>query len=75
METDTVTVRIPKALKDELRRRGIVISELVRKALEEELNRRQRAELEESAARLGELFSDIGVDAVTRSIREQRAQR
>jgi post-segregation antitoxin (ccd killing protein) len=75
METAVITVRVPKSLKEELRKRGIELSEVVRKALEEELRKRERKELEGAATRLGELFSRMPEDDIVRSIRQQREQR
>jgi len=75
METVVITVRVPKSLKDELRKRGIELSGVVRKALEDELRKRERKELESAATGLGGLFSRMSEDDIVRAIREQREQR
>lgn len=75
METEVITVRVPKFLKEELRKRGIELSDVVRKALEEELRKRERKELEGAAVRLGELFSRMTEADIIRAIRQQREQR
>jgi post-segregation antitoxin (ccd killing protein) len=71
-----VCVRIPRRLRDEAKRYGISISEVARRALEEEVRRRRR--LEEAAAaarRLGELFSRISVEEMVGWLREARRGR
>jgi antitoxin CcdA len=45
MMSVTVTVRIPKELKEEAERHGINISHVLRRALEEELRRRKLKKL------------------------------
>ncbi|WP_288104578.1 type II toxin-antitoxin system CcdA family antitoxin [Thermofilum sp.] len=52
----TVSVRIPKRLRDEAKRYGINISEVARRALEEEVKKRQLEEVAMAARRLGEIF-------------------
>ncbi len=71
----TITVRIPKKLKEELRRHGVNISAVVRKALEEELEKIREAELRKAARRLGDLFEEIGEENILTSIREDRGRR
>jgi len=72
MNSVTITVRIPKELKEELSRYGIKVSSVVRKALEEEVRRRKLIELRRAAGELGELFSKIPEREIVRSIREMR---
>ncbi|RSN72341.1 MAG: hypothetical protein DSO07_00865 [Thermoproteota archaeon] len=71
----TVTVRIPKELKEEAKRHGINISHVLRRALEEELRRRKMEEVEEAAKRVGELFSRIPEEEIVNWIREARKER
>lgn len=69
-----ITVRVPKELKDGLKRYGIEVSEIARKALEDEVRRRQRQELEEMARNLGESLEKILPERIVKSIREDRGQ-
>ncbi|WP_237558863.1 type II toxin-antitoxin system CcdA family antitoxin [Candidatus Methanodesulfokora washburnensis] len=75
MMSVTVTVRIPKELKEEAKRHGINISHVLRRALEEELRRRKMEEVEEAAKRVGELFSRIPEEEIVNWIREARKER
>ena len=52
----TISVRIPKELKEEIKKYGINISHVMRKALEEELGKKKIEEAKEAAKRLGEFF-------------------
>jgi len=71
----TISVRIPKELKEKIDRYGVRVSEVVRKALEEEVRRRELEEAAEAAEELGKLFSRIPDDEIVRSIREFRRAR
>ena len=54
-----ISVRVPQELKDDLKRYGIEVSEVTRKALEEEVKRREREELQGMAEELGEFLEKI----------------
>ncbi len=71
----TISVRIPKELKEKIDRYGVRISEVVRKALEEEVRRRELEEAAKAAEELGELFSRVPDDEIVRSVREYRRSR
>ena len=68
----TISVRIPTGLKDDLKRYGIKISEVTRKALEEEVRRREREELQRIAEELGEFLEKIPRERIVEGIREDR---
>ena len=70
----TISVRVPKKLKEEIERYKIKVSELVRKFLEEEIRKRKRRELENYAEELGEFFSKLSREEVVRRIRETRRE-
>ena len=70
----TISVRVPKKLKEEIERYKIKVSELVRKFLEEEVRKRKRRELENNAEELGEFFSKLSREEVVRRIREMRRE-
>jgi hypothetical protein len=67
-----ISVRIPTELKDDLRRYGIEVSEVTRKALEEEVRRREREELRGMAEELGEFLGKIPRERIVEGIREDR---
>ena len=67
-----ISVRIPTELKADLKRYGIEVSEVTRKALEEEVRRREREELRVMAEDLGEFFGKIPRERIVEGIREDR---
>jgi len=75
MKDTTITVRVPRKLKEELAKYGVNVSEILRRALEEEVRKRKREELKAAAAELGEFFSRIPDEEIVKSIRETREGR
>jgi post-segregation antitoxin (ccd killing protein) len=71
----SITVRIPDELKKELEDTGVKISEVTRKALENEVKRIQEQRAKEAAEKLSELLSEIPDDEIIKAIRETRDQR
>ncbi|WP_288007531.1 type II toxin-antitoxin system CcdA family antitoxin [Thermofilum sp.] len=71
----TVSVRIPKRLRDEAKRYGINISEVARRALKEEVKKRQLEEVAMAARRLGEIFSKFSPGETVEWLREARRER
>ena len=67
-----ISVRVPTELKDDLKRYGIEVSEVTRKALEEEVRRREREELQRMAEELGEFLEKIPQERIVEGIREDR---
>ena len=67
-----ISVRVPQELKDDLKRYGIEVSEVTRKALEEEVKRREREELRGMAEELGEFLEKIPRERIVEGIREDR---
>jgi len=72
MKTVTVCARIPEELKRELVRYGVKVSDVVRRALAEEVERRREAERREAARVLGEALSKLSDEEIVASIREFR---
>jgi post-segregation antitoxin (ccd killing protein) len=68
----TISVRIPKELKEKIKKYGINISHVVRKALEEELRKKKIEEAREAAKRLGEFFSKIPEEDIVKGINISR---
>ncbi len=71
----TVSTKVRKELKEEAERLGIKISEVLRRALEEEVQRRKLRELEERLEEMSDVLDRIQVDRITKSIREDREAR
>lgn len=67
-----ISVRISTELKVDLKRYGIEVSEVTRKALEEEVRRREREELQGMAEELGEFLEKIPRERIVEGIREDR---
>ncbi len=71
----TVSTKVRKELKEEAERLGIKISEVLRRALEEEVQRRKLRELEGRLEEMSDVLDRIQVDRITKSIREDRESR
>ena len=68
----TVSTKVRRILKEEAERLGVKISEVLRRALEEEVRRRKLEELEKKLGEVGEALDRIDIDRVVKSIREDR---
>ena len=71
----TVSTKVRRELKEEAERLGVRISEVLRRALEEEVRRRKLEELERKLGELGGALDKIDIDRVVKSIREDREGR
>jgi len=71
----TVFTKIRRELLKEAKRLGINISELLRRALEEEVHGRRLIGLEESLKRMHNMLGKIDVSEVVELIREDRETR
>lgn len=72
--SETISVRVPKELKEDLTRYGIEVSKVTRRALQEEVERRRREELGEMARDLGEFLEKIPEGRIVEGIREDRGR-
>lgn len=72
MNDVVITVRVPKTLKEKISEYGITVSEVVRKALEEEVERMRLEEAREASDGLGELFAKVPEEEIIKSIKESR---
>jgi post-segregation antitoxin (ccd killing protein) len=75
MSEAIITVRVKKSLREKIRKHGINVSKTVRDALEEEVKRREDAELAQAVSQLKAVLQNIPDDEVVRAIRESRDQR
>ena len=71
----TVSTKIPKQLKEKIDRLKIKPSRLLRKALEDEINRRETEELKEEIDKLKPILEKVSMEDIVKSIREDRDRR
>ena len=74
-ECVTVSAKIPKKLREKMKRLKIKPSIVLRKALEDEVKRREIEELKEEISRLKPTFDKISTEDIVKSIREDRDSR
>ena len=70
-----ISVRIPRELKEKIDEYGIRVSQVVRKALIEEVKKRELEEASKAAEELGKLFSKLSNEEIVSTIREYRRNR
>jgi hypothetical protein len=75
MKDAVITVRVPRELKEELKRHGIEASTVVRRALEEEIRRRRLEWFRRVAGELGRFFNEMSDEEIIESIRRIRESR
>ena len=73
--TEVITVRVKKSLKAKLRKHRIDVSKTVREALEDEVKRREDAELLQAVCGMKAVLEKIPDEEIIRAIRESRDQR
>jgi post-segregation antitoxin (ccd killing protein) len=71
----TVTAKIPSELKERLAKLGVNVSELVREALQCEVERLERERRRKLAEEAGEIFQKIPVAEFVEAVRASRENR
>jgi len=71
----TISARIKKDLKKKITKYGINISQLMRNAIEAEIERIEESELRKSLRKTGKIFAKIDMETITNLIREDRENR
>jgi antitoxin CcdA len=71
----TVSTKIPKQLKEKIERFKIKPSKILRKALEDEVKKREIQELKEEIDRLKPILEKVSIEDIVKSIREERDNR
>lgn len=71
----TVSVKIPPQLKDKIKRLKIKPSKILRKALEDEVKKREIEELTEEINKLKPALEKISMKDIVKCIREDRKTR
>ena len=70
----TVSTKIPRELKEKMKELKIRPSKLLRKAIEDEVRKREAERLKEEIERLKPILDKISVEEVVRGIREDRTR-
>ena len=71
----TVSTKIPKQLKEKMRQLKIKPSKILRKALEDEVKKREMEELKQEIDKLMPILEKVSMDDIVKSIREDRESR
>lgn len=71
----TVSTKIPKQLKEKIQKFKIKPSKILRKALEDEVNKRELDELKVEIEKLKPILDKVSVEDIVKSIREDRDSR
>ncbi len=71
----TVSARIRRELYEKLKRYGIVISDVIRRALEEEVRRREEEEVAKMLDKAQEILARIPSEELVEAIRASREER
>ncbi len=71
----TVSTKIPKQLKEKIQKFKIKPSKILRKALEDEVKKREVEELKEEIARLKPVLEKVSMEEIVKSVREDRDSR
>ena len=74
-ECVTVSAKIPKQLKERMQRLKIKPSKILKKALEDEVKKRELEELKEEINRLKPILDKVNTEDIVKSIREDRDNR
>ncbi len=75
VQSATVSTKIPKQLKEKMNRLKIKPSKILRKALEDEVKKREIEELKKEIANLNPTLEKITMNNVVKNIREDRDNR
>ena len=70
-----ITVRVPEELKDNLKKYNLEAAEIARRAWIEEIRKKKIEDAKAAAEKLGEYFSEIGIDQIKKWMEEDRRTR
>ncbi len=71
----TVSTKIPKQLKEKMRQLKIKPSGILRKAIEDEVKKREMEELKQEINKLKPILEKVSMDDIVESVREDRESR
>ena len=69
----TVSTKIPQELREKMRQLEIKPSRLLRKAIEDEVRRREAEKLKQDVEKLKPVLSRVSLEEIVKSVREDRA--
>jgi len=68
----TVSTKIPQELKEKIKQLNIKPSKLLRKAIEDEIRRREAEKLKEDIEKLKPTLNRVSIEDIVKGIREDR---
>ncbi len=71
----TISTKIPKQLKEKIQKLKIKPSKILRKALEDEVKKRELEDLKVEIAKLKPILDKVRVEDIVKSLREDRDSR
>jgi antitoxin CcdA len=71
----TVSAKVRKDIVDEARRLGVNISQVIRRAIEEEVRRQRLLKLEEGLRKEEKILSKLDINKIILLVREDRESR
>lgn len=71
----TVSTKIPQELKEKIKQLNIKPSKLLRKAIEDEIRRREAEKLKEDIKKLKPILNRVNIEDIIKGIREDRTHR
>ena len=74
-ECVTVSTKIPKQLKEKMRTLKIKPSRLLRKAIEDEIKRKEAEQLRVEIDKLKPILEKVSIEDIVKSVREDRDSR
>jgi len=74
-ESVTVSVKIPKKLRERMNELGVKPSDVLRRAIEEEVSKREIEKIKDSMQKIKPVLDRISLEDVVRGIREDRDSR
>jgi len=74
-ESVTVSVKIPKKLRERMNELGVKPSDVLRRAIEEEVSKREIEKIKDSIKKIKPVLDRISLEDVVRGIREDRDSR
>jgi len=72
MEYVTISAKIPKELREKMRKYGIKSSDIIRKAIYREIRKIEMKKIKEEMKSIKPIINKIPIESVIQSIREDR---
>lgn len=74
-KSDTVSAKISSEMRQEITEYEVNISDTIRRALRDEINRKKAAKIESDLEEMKDVFKRMSTETVVKMIREDRDQR